>query len=116
MLFTRSAHVLIVGVVAVAAVAIAFVLWPNRATHPPELEFQRVVDYSKYGVIDRIQAKGQVLTVHFRNEFDTQAQLGMDAHTFESSLPPGEDLLTALAAAGVPAASAGGPQVTIQQQ
>jgi len=113
--FTRLAHVLVVGVVAVTAVTIAVVLRADRASQPPALEFQQVVDDSKYGVIDRIEAKGQVLTVHFRNEFDTQAQPGTDAHTFEASLPPGEDLLTALAAVGVPASSAGGPQVTINQ-
>jgi hypothetical protein len=116
MLVTRFAHALIIAVLALAAVAVAVVLRPERASHPPAIEFQQVVNYSKYGVIDRIDAKGQVLTVHFRDEFDTQAQLGTDAHTFESSLPPGADLLAALSEAGVPASSAGGPRVTVHQQ
>lgn len=114
MLITRVAHVLIVGVVATAAVAVVMVLRPETASHPPTIEFQQVVNYSKYGVVDRIEAKGQVLTVHFRDNFDTQAPFGTDVHTFETSLPAGDDVAAVLAAAGVPDASAGGPKVTVQ--
>lgn len=113
MLITRVAHVLIVGVIATAAVAIVLVLRPETASHPPALEFQQVVNYSKYGVVDSIDAKGQVLTVHFRDGFDTKAQLGTDAHTFETSLPSGDNVAAVLAAAGVPSDSAGGPKVTV---
>jgi hypothetical protein len=116
MVITRVAHGLIVAVVAVAAVAIAIVLRPDSASHPPGLEFQQVINYSRYGVIDSINAKGNVLTVHFRDDFDTKAQFGTDVHTYEATLPSGQDLVVALTEAGVPAPDAGGPAVSIDSQ
>ncbi len=114
MLVTRIAHALIIGVVASAAVAIVMVLRPDSASHPPALEFQQVINYSRYGVIDTINIKGGEVTVHFRDDFDTKAQFGVDAHTFIASGPADEDAVTALMAAGVPDASVGGPAITVQ--
>jgi hypothetical protein len=112
MLVTRIGYVLIIGVIVAAAVAIVAVLRPERASEPAALEFQQVMNYSRYGVIERIETKGQTLTVHFRKDFDTKAQFGSDAHDFGSKLPDGVDLVASLTAAGVTVNGASGLQVT----
>ena len=111
MLVTRVSYVLIIGVIAVAIAAIAIVLRPETASQPAPLEFGQVIDYSKVGVIERIEMKGQLLTVHFRPGFDTKAQFGSGDRTFQSMLPAGKDLLAALKDAGVGVNDAGGLQV-----
>jgi hypothetical protein len=100
-LVARVSYVLIIGVIAVAIAAIAIVLRPDSASQPAALDFVQVVNYSKYGVVERIEAKGQTLTVQFRSSFDTKAQLGTSDHLFQSSLPVGKDLLSVLRDAGV---------------
>ena len=101
MLFTRIGYVLIIGVIATAVAAVAIVLRPEEATHPPVLEFQQVVNYSRYGVVDRIDARGRTLTVHFKADFDTREPFQTDVHTFEAAVPEGQDIVQALASAGV---------------
>jgi hypothetical protein len=112
MLVTRIGYVLIIAVMATAIAAIAIVLRPDEATHPPMIEFQQVVNYSRYGVIDRIDAHGKTLTVHFRDDFDTAEPFQTSVHTFESAVPEGKDIVTELTAAGVPVDGSGGLQVT----
>jgi hypothetical protein len=114
MLITRIAHALIVGIVAIAAVAIVMVLRPDTATHPSELEFQQVINYSRYGVIDTIEVRGREVTAHFRDDFDTKEALGVDAHTFVANGPADEDVVAALKAGGVPDATAGGPTISVE--
>ena len=65
------------------------------------IEYQQVIDYSRYGVVERIETKGQTLTVHFSKDFDTQAQLGTSDHVFDAMMPPGEDIVDTLAKAGI---------------
>ena len=111
MLVTRIGYLLIIGVVATAAAAVMIVLRPGTASQPPALEFQQVVNYSRYGVVERIDVKGQTLTVRFRDDFDTQSQLGISDKVFEAAVPVGRDITTALTEAGVPFNRAGGLQV-----
>ena len=112
MLVARIGYVLIVLVIATAAAAIAMVLRPDSATHPPMLEFQEVVNFSHYGVIDRIDVRGSTLTVHFRDDFNTAQPFKTSVHTFEAPVPVGQDIEAALTSAGVPFNTAGGMQVT----
>lgn len=111
MLVTRVSYVLIIGVIAFAIAAIVIVLRPDSASQPSALEFTQVIDYSKVGVIDRIEAKGQTLTVHFRSGFDTKAQFGTSDQVFHSTLPAGQDLVSALRDAGIDVNAVGGLQV-----
>jgi hypothetical protein len=111
MLVTRISYLLIVGVVATAAAAVLIVLRPSTASQPQALEFQRVVDYSRYGVVERIDVKGQTLTVRFREDFDTQSAMGTNDKVFDAAVPAGRDITTALTEAGVPFNGAGGLQV-----
>jgi hypothetical protein len=110
-LVTRISYVLIIGVIALAIAAIAIVLRPDTASQPSALEFTQVINYSKYGVIDRIEANGQTLTVHFRPGFDTKAQFGTSDKVFQSALPAGQDLMSVLRDAGIDINGAGGLQV-----
>lgn len=112
MLVARIGYVLIVLVIATAAAAIAMVLRPDSASHPPMLEFQEVVNYSHFGVIDRIDARGQTLTVHFKDSFNTADRFGTTTHTFEAPVPAGQDIVSALQAAGIEVNKAGGLQVS----
>ncbi len=111
MLFTRIGYVLIIGVIAIAAAAVAFVLRPDSATHPAAIDYQQVINYSRYGVVERIETKGQTLTVYFRQDFNTKAQFGTGTHAFDSKLPTGANLVGDLTAAGIAVNSAGGLQV-----
>ena len=112
MLVARIGYVLIVLVIALAAAAIAMVLRPESAAHPPMLEFQEVVNFSRFGVIDRIDAQGSTLTVHFKDDFDTAEPFRTDVHTYEAPVPDGQDIVSALTSAGVPFNTAGSMQVT----
>jgi len=114
MLVTRIGYVLIIAVMATAVAAIAIVLRPKEASQPPMLEFQQVVDYSKYGVIDRIDVRGRTLTVHFRDDFDTKEQFQTSVRTFESAVPEGRDIVTELTASGVAVDGSRGLQVTVR--
>lgn len=111
MLVARIGYVLIILVIATAVAAIAMVLRPSSATHPPMLQFQDVVNYSHFGVIDHIDVRGQTLTVQFSNSFDTKTRFGTTAHTFEVAVPTGQDIESALKAAGIPVNGKGGVQV-----
>lgn len=108
MIVTRVAYGLIILVIALAVVAVVIVLRPNAASTPPALEFQQVVNYSKYGVVELIDVRGQALTVRFRSDFDTRAQFGVDAREFSAVVPPGQDVGAALTAAGVTYNQGGG--------
>lgn len=112
MLVARIGYVLIILVIATAAAAIAMVLRPDDASHPPMLEFQEVINYSHFGVIDRIDVRGQTLTVHFANSFDTAERFGTSTHTFEASVPTGQDIVSALQAEGIEVNKTGGVQVS----
>ncbi len=112
MLVARIGYVLIVLVIATAVAAIAMVLRPDDASHPAMLEFQEVINYSHFGVVDRIDVRGQTLTVHFADSFDTTARFGTKTHTFEAAVPPGQDIVSALRAAGIEVNKTGGLQVT----
>jgi hypothetical protein len=112
MLVTRIGYGLIILVMAAAVAAIALVLRPEEATQPPMIEFQQVVNYSRYGVIDRIDAHGKTLTVHFKDDFDTAEPFQTSVHTFEAGVPDGRDIMSALTSAGVPVNGSGGLQVT----
>jgi len=112
MLVARIGYVLIILVIATAIAAVAMVLRPGDATHPPMLEFQEVVNYSHFGVIDRIDVRGQTLTVHFADSFDTKEQFGTSTHTFEAPVPAGQNIVSALQAAGIEVNGTGGVQVS----
>lgn len=112
MLVARIGYVLIVLVIATAAAAIAMVLRPDDASHPPMLEFQEVINYSHFGVIDQIDVRGQTLTVHFKDSFDTTERFRTSTHTFEAPVPTGQDIFSALQAAGIEVNKTGGLQVS----
>jgi len=102
MWFTRLGYFLIVCVIASAAVAIAYVLRPSDASQPPPIEFDSVVNFAKFGVIESVDVKGQTMTVRFKDGFDTKAQFGVSDHVFLGTIPAGRDIVAALTAAGVP--------------
>jgi hypothetical protein len=112
MLVARIGYVLIVLVIASAVAAVAMVLRPGNASHPPMLEFQEVVNYSHFGVIDHIDVRGQTLTAHFVDSFDTEARFGTSTHTFEAPVPSDQDIISALQEAGIAVNTTDGVQVS----
>lgn len=108
MVFTRLGYMLILAIMGIAVVAIAAVLWGGGsggsdapAATAPLMAFEDVINYSKFGVIDEIKVHGETLTVRFRADFDTKSRTGSDSRTYTSSLPSGQTIDGALAAAGV---------------
>lgn len=104
MLVTRIGYALIACVVIAAAVAIFYVLvgpggGDDDAT--PTIEFDTVVNYARYGVIESIDVKGQTMTVRFIKDYDTKTQFGTSNHVFVCTMPEGQDIETALTAAGI---------------
>jgi hypothetical protein len=111
MLVARIGYVLIVLVIATAVAAAAFVLRPDHASHP-KLEFQEVINYSHFGVIDHIDVRGQTLTVHFVDSFDAETRFGTSTHTFEAPVPSDQDIIAVLQEAGIAVNKTGGIQVS----
>lgn len=107
MIVSRIAYLLMTMVIAAAIVAIVIILRPNDASSPPTMDFQTVLNYSQFGVIDKIEQKDQTLTVHFKKDFDTQKHFNTDTHTFEATVPESRDLLAELQAVGVPVGEEG---------
>lgn len=101
MIVSRIAYLLMTMVIAVAVVAIVIILRPNDASSPPKMDFQTVVNYSQFGVVDRIEQSDQTLTVRFHEDFDTEKHFGTDEHVFESTVPTDRDLVAELEELGV---------------
>jgi hypothetical protein len=113
MIFTRLGYFTILLIIAAAAVAIFLVLRPETATNYPEIQAEQVINYSRFGVIEEIEVDGTLLTVRFREDFDTQEQFGTSSHVFHGTLPEGQDIGQMLTAAGI-VVGEGGVQVTTQ--
>ena len=113
MIFTRLGYLIIVAIIAVAAIAVAVVLWPSSSSGEPELTFDEVVNFARFGVVERIEVEGDELTVTLYDWFDPQESLDTDAHVFVSTAPEGGDVAGALAAAGVPVNGDGALQVVV---
>lgn len=128
-MFTRLGHFVIIAVIALAAAAIALVVWPSRSGNAPGvpaptatatagpaaarpfLPFARVIDFARLGAVLTIDAQGQDVTVTFREDFDTSG-FNTTAHVFDSSLQPGQDATQVLRAAGIAVNAPGGVTVT----
>ena len=108
MAFTRLGYLLILAIMLAGAVAIALVVrdfggdsGSKKAAAPPEIEFQRVIDFLKYGAITSIDVNGKNLTVHFRDDVDTSGLDASSPHTFHSTVPDGRDAVRDIEAAGI---------------
>jgi hypothetical protein len=126
-MFTRLGYFLIIAIMAVAGAAIAFVVWPSGsseapavtaptvmpATDRPTIAFERVIDFTRLGAVLTIDARGQDVTVTFREDFDTSG-FNTTSHVFQSSLQPGQDVVQVLEAAGIAVNGPGGVTVTKQ--
>lgn len=126
-MFTRLGHFVIIAVIALTAAAIAVVVWPSgsgdapgvpaptatagAASARPFLQFSRVIDFARLGAVLTIDARGQEVTVTFREDFDTSG-FNTTSHVFASSLQPGEDAAQVLRAAGIAVNGPGGVTVT----
>ena len=106
MALTRLGYVIILVIIGGAAVAIAFVVLDfggsSGAKSPvalPEMPFERVLDYARYGAVTSIDATGADLTVHLREDVDTTG-LNTTSHTFRSTVPAGQTVTQAIEAAG----------------
>jgi hypothetical protein len=112
LLVTRAGYVMMAAVIVAAAVSILLVLRPAGGSH--ELDPQMVVNYAKFGVIDKIDGNGRTVTVHFRDGFDTEQALGTGSHTFTSEMPDSSSIISMLQQAGVPINTDGGVQLSVQ--
>lgn len=120
MAFTRLGYILIVAIIAAAAIAIGLVArdygsggTSNNAAAAPQIEFQRVLDYLKYGAITSIDANGKDLTVHFREDVDTSGLNAASPHTFRSTVPAGQDVVQTIEATGIKVNTPDGLPVTV---
>jgi hypothetical protein len=109
---SRAGYTLILVVVVAAAISVFLVLRPAGNSH--ELDAQTIVNYARYGVIDRIDANGGTVTVHFRESFDTKGAFGTSSHTFTSTLPNASSIVEMLQQAGIPINTASGVQLSLQ--
>lgn len=141
MYFTRFGYLVIFSIIAVAAAAVLFIVWPfsedenggsaNAGETPtvaaistpgavasptplPALSFEQVVNFTYAGaVVDITVANGQIL-VNLRPDFDVSG-LNTTSHTFTTTLPPGANSVEeALAAAGLEANTPAGVPVIRQ--
>jgi hypothetical protein len=112
MIFTRLGYVVIVAIIVAAAAAIYWVLRPESGDGRPRLEVQQVVNYAKFGQVERIEVDGRTLTVHFIDELDTESAFGEDARIFEATLPEDASIYTILEVNGVAVGGAAGVTVT----
>lgn len=141
MYFTRFGYLVIFAIIAVAAAAILFVVWPfsddgggssvnaretpaavasstpaaePTATPLPALSFEQVVNFTFAGaVVDITIAGGQIL-VNLRPDFDVSG-LNTTSHAFTTALPPGTNSVEeALANAGIQANTPAGVAVIRQ--
>ena len=128
-MFTRLGYVVIVAIMAAAGAAIAYVVWPSGSsdepvvTRPaatpaagsadtrPSIPFERVIDFTRLGAVLTIEARGQDVTVTFREDFDTSG-FNTASRVFSSSLQPGQDVIQVLEDAGVAVNGPGGVTVT----
>ena len=104
MLVTRIGYALIACVVIAAAVAILYVLFAAGGSNKDDtqsIDFESVVNYARYGVIESIDVKGQTMTVHFIKDYDTETQFGTSNHVFVATVPDGQDIAAALTAVGI---------------
>lgn len=129
MIFTRFGYLVIIAILAAAAAGIAFVLWPSGSTSTPAdstrapaatatplatsptLPFERVIDFTRLGAVQSLDAQGQDVTVTFREDFDTSG-FNTTSHVFRSSLQPGQDIVQVLEAAGIAVNGPDGVAVT----
>ncbi len=119
-MFTRLGYVIIIAIMAIAGAAIAFVVWPSGSSEAPAvtapavlpiIAFERVIDFTRLGAVQTIDAQGQDVTVTFREDFDTSG-FNTASHVFRSSLQPGQDVVQVLEAAGIAVNGPGGVTVT----
>ena len=134
MALTRLGYLVILAIIATAAAAIAFVLWPGGSstdggasrtaatatpgpagnpTIPlyPTIDFDRIVPFVKLGAVANIDATNdQQVLVNFRPDFDTSG-FGTPSHTFQITPPAGQSVEQALRLAGIPVNEPGGIEV-----
>jgi hypothetical protein len=134
-MFTRLGYFVIIAILAVAGAAIAFVLWSavgpsggGSSANPaatataagvtvspvstqPSIPFSRVIDFARAGAVLTIEARGQDVTVTFREDFDTSG-FNTTSHVFRSSVEQGQDVVRVLEDAGVAVNRQGGVTVT----
>jgi hypothetical protein len=139
MAFTRLGYLVILMIIATAAAAIAFVLWPDdsstndSATRPtvvatvtpgagaeatvppipvyPSIEFERLLPFVRLGAVANIDASdAQQVLVNFRPDFDTSG-FGTPSHTFQTTPPNGETIEQARRGAGIAVNEPGGIEV-----
>ncbi len=136
MALTRLGYLVILAIIATAAAAIAFVLWPGGSStdsgalrttatatatpgpggNPsiplyPTIDFDRVVPFVKLGAVANIDATNdQQVLVNFRPDFDTSG-FGTPSHTFQTTPPAGQTIEQALRLAGIPVNEPGGIEV-----
>ena len=131
MALTRLGYLVILVILATAAAAILFVIWPfgssgdgskpsvvATATAPanaiplyPNLDFERVVPFVQLGSVANIEARSNnTILVNFRPDFDTSG-FGTPSHTFQSTVPQGRTVEGVLRDAGIPVNESGGIQV-----
>lgn len=115
MYFTRFGYLVIFSIIAVAAAAVLFIVWPfseddsgsnvdagetvvaaatstpGAAPSPtplPSLSFEQVVNFANAGAVVDITVSGGQILVNLRPDFDVSG-LGTTSHTFTTTLPPG---------------------------
>ncbi|MBI5287673.1 MAG: hypothetical protein HY873_01735 [Chloroflexi bacterium] len=111
MYFTRFGYFVIASVLAAAAAAIIFIVWPfdgdsgsdGRTIAPtptapaavsptadpiPELAFDRVIDFATFGAVLSIEVTGGQMIVNLNPGFDVSG-LNTTSHTFRTTLPAG---------------------------
>jgi hypothetical protein len=138
MAFTRLGYLVILAIIATAAAAIAFVLWPDGSSTTdggsvsrtvvggtatagasaeptialyPSIGFQELVPFVRLGAVASIDATNpQQVLVNFRPDFDTSG-FGTPSHTFQTVPPAGQTIEQALDDAGIPVNAPGGIQV-----
>jgi hypothetical protein len=137
MAFTRLGYLVILAIIATAAAAIAFVLWPDGSTTDggsvsrtavvgtatagpaaeptialyPSIDFDELVPFVRLGAVANIDATNpQQVLVNFRPDFDTSG-FGTPSHTFQTTPPAGQTIEQALDDAGIPVNAPGGIQV-----
>jgi hypothetical protein len=90
MVFTRLGYLLILAIMGVAAIAMFIVAWSSFDSddedEPFTVPFETVINYARFGTIERLEVEGDTVTVFVREDVDV-SQLNTDEHVWQTEVP-----------------------------
>lgn len=114
---TRIAYLAIMGVMVAAVVAVCTVTTGTGGDNGelPEITTKQIVDYARFGMVEKIDVEDREVTVTFVETLDTEDAFGESSRRFRATLEPGETMTKLINDAGL-TVGAGGIEVNGEQR